>query len=111
MADKDVAKVEDLDVEVVDDDNVLKLSKPLASGAKELVFDFDRVNGYVLIKCEKAAKREDPSIAVPALSMIFQSHVAAAAAKVRYDDILGLPAADFTAACVKAQAFLLSAGK
>ena len=111
MAEKKTAEVVELDAEVIDDDNTLKLSKPLASGANQLVFDFDRINGYVLIKCEKAAKKEDPTITVQALSMIFQAHVAAAAAKVRYDDILGLSASDFTAACLKAQAFLLNAGR
>jgi hypothetical protein len=100
-----------VELEVVDDDKALKLSKPLSNGATELVFDFDRINGYTLIKCEKAAKKEDPAIAVQSLSLIFQAHVAAAAAKVRYDDILSLSAPDFTAACVKAQAFLLNAGR
>jgi hypothetical protein len=111
MAEKKTADLLELEAEVVDEGNTLELSKPLASGVNQLVFDFERINGYALIKCEKAAKKEDPTITVQALSLVFQAHVAAAAAKVRYDDILNLNASDFTAACLKAQAFLLNAGK
>lgn len=108
---KQLEKIETVEAEVIDEGKVLKLSKPLPSGKSELVFDFDSINGYTLIRCEKASKKEDPSIAVQSLSQIYQAHVAAAAANVRYDDILSLNASDFTAACLKAQAFLLNAGK
>lgn len=94
--------------EAVDGDNVVSLKKPLENGTTKLVFDFDRINGYTLIKCEKYAKKEDPAITVLALSQIYQAHVAAAACHVRYDEILGLSAADFTAVTLKAQAFLLN---
>lgn len=42
---------------------------------------------------------------VPALSMEYQAIVAAAATKMKYDDILNLSGPDFMAACLKAQNF------
>ncbi len=108
---KETKELETVEAEVIEESNVLKLKKPLPNGKDELVFDFEGINGYALIRCEKASKKEDPSIAVQSLSQIYQAHVAAAAAKVRYDDILSLPASDFTAACLKAQAFLLNTGR
>lgn len=102
MADKDKAVA----LEIVDEDNVLHLSKPLANGADKLIFDFDKINGYTLIACEKRARKEDPSAMVLLLSQVYQAYVAAAACGVKYDDILGLNASDFTAACIKAQDFL-----
>lgn len=99
-------------VEVVDEsDTVLNLSKPLPNGADKLVFDFDKINGYTLIACEKKAKKDDNTIMVPSLSQVYQAYVAAAAAGVKVDDILGLNMTDFTAACIKAQGFLLGAGR
>lgn len=57
---------------------------------------FEGISGYTLIKCEKSAKNEDRTITVPALSMTYQAHVAAAACGCKVDDIYSLPAADFT---------------
>ena len=100
MAESKKAEVEVVDVE---DENVLNLSKPLPNGADKLIFDFDKLNGYTLIACEKRAKKEDNTIMVPSVSQ--------AAAGVKVDDIFGLNANDFTAACIKAQGFLLGAGR
>ena len=73
-------------VEVVDEsDTVLNLSKPLPNGADKLVFDFDKINGYTLIACEKKAKKDDNTIMVPSLSQVYQAYVAAAAAGVKVD--------------------------
>lgn len=116
MADAKETAVKDVtlnkgEVEVIDEDDVLILKKPLSGGAETLTFDFDRVNGYTLLACEKHAKKQDPTITVPSLSLVFQAFVAAAAAGVKYDDILGLCGADFTAACLRAQNFLLQSGR
>lgn len=56
---------------------------------------------------KKQQKKEDASIVVPALSQVYQAHVAAIAANVKYDDILALTAKDFTAVMIKTQGFLL----
>lgn len=72
-----------------------------------VVLNFDKVTGYTLIKCEKEAKREDKEISVPSLSMVYQAHVAAAAAGVKVDDIYSLPGKEFSKICLEAQRFLL----
>ena len=95
------------DAEPVDEANVIHLKKPLRGGTTELSLDFDRITGYILLRCEKAAKKEDPLISVMALSQAYQSRVAAAAAKVKYDDILELSGTDFTAVCLRVQNFLM----
>lgn len=87
-----------------------------AKSAIELVreggsLNFDNITGYALIRCEKAAKNEDRSITVPALSMTYQAHVAAMACGCKIDDIFALPAADFTRVCLEVQNFLLNSGK
>lgn len=99
--------VEIYDAEPVDEANVIHLKKPLRSGAKEIHLDFDRVTGYILLRCEKDAKKEDPLISVMALSQTYQARVAAAAAKLKYDEILELSGADFTAVCLRVQSFLM----
>ena len=42
-----------------------------------------------------------------ALSQAYQARVAAAAAKLKYDEILELSGTDFTAVCIKVQNFLM----
>ena len=74
----------------------VKLSKPFR-GKDELVLNFDDVTGATLIRCEKNAKTIDNTLFVVSGSLIFNAQVAAAAAKVRYDDIIGLPLKDFAA--------------
>lgn len=96
-------------VEVMTNTECIKLSKPLADGTAELVLDFDRLNGYRLIKCEKAAKKADPSIALLSLSQTYQAQVAAVAACVKIDDIYSLSGKDFTLVTLKVQSFLLGA--
>ena len=91
--------------EVMDEGNVVKLTKPM-NGRTELVFDFDKIKGATLLKCEKKAKETDSSIVVPQLSMTFQAHVAAAAVGARYDDIINLSAPDFMAVTLKVSRFL-----
>ncbi len=78
---------------------------------KAIELNFDNVTGYTLIKCEKAAKREDPNISVPSISLIFQAHVAAAAAGVKVDDIYALPGKEITKVCLDTQNFLLGSEK
>ena len=94
-------------VQTVPDDQKIELPRALPDGTKTLILDFDNVSGYTLLRCEKAAKKEDASIVVPALSQVYQAHVAAIAANVKYDDILALSAKDFTAVMIKTQGFLL----
>lgn len=88
-------------------DQVIHLTRALPDGKDILYLDFDKITGYTLLKCEKEAKKQDASIVVPALSQVYQSHVAAVAAGIKYDDILSLPAKDFTAIMIKTQGFLL----
>ena len=97
-----------VDGELVDEGNLVKLSKPL-NGRTELVFDFDKIKGVTLLKCEKKTKDVDSTVVVPQLSMIFQAHVAAAALGMRYDDIINLPAPDFMAVTLKVSRFLSGA--
>ncbi len=104
---EETADVEVYDAEPVDEANVIHLKKPMHSGVTEIHLDFDRVTGYILLKCEKEAKKDDPLISVMALSQSYQARVAAAAAKVKYDEILELSGADFTAVCLKVQNFLM----
>lgn len=99
--------VEVYDAEPVDEGNVIHLKKPMRSGVTEIHLDFDRVTGYILLRCEKEAKKDDPLISVMALSQSYQARVAAAAAKLKYDEILELSGADFTAVCLKVQNFLM----
>lgn len=94
-------------VQTVPDDQKIELTRALPDGIKTLILDFDNVSGYTLLRCEKAAKKEDASIVVPALSQVYQAHVAAIATNVKYDDILALTAKDFTAVMIKTQGFLL----
>lgn len=97
-------------IEVMDNNtDHVKLIKPLADGTNELIFDFDRLNGYSLIKCEKTAKKMDPSISVLSLSQVYQAQVAAVAACVKIDDIYSLSGKDFTLVTLKVQNFLLGA--
>ena len=104
----ETAEVEVYDAEPVDEANVVHLKKPMHNGATEIHLDFDRVTGYILLKCEKEARKADPLISVMALSQTYQARVAAAAAKMKYDEILELSGTDFTAVCLKVQNFLMA---
>ena len=95
------------EIQTINPNCILHLSKPLRNGNQDLIFDCDKITGYHLIACDRAAKKKDPSIMVPALSQSYQAMVAGLAADVRYDDICGLGAKDFSAACLMAQNFLL----
>lgn len=98
-------------VDVSADSNVVKLKHPMADGTTELVFDSSRLNGRVLIRCSRLAKKEDPITSVSALSLPYQAHVAAAMTKHRYDEICNLSMEDFTAVTLKAQSFLIGVGE
>ena len=100
-------KEKPVEAEVIDENNVVDLISPLPNGKTTLVFDWDKVTGYTLINCAKSAKKEDPVMSVPALSLPYQAAVAAVAAGVRYDDILSLKGPDFIKVTLKAQSFLL----
>ena len=104
---KEVETVEESTVTVLDDDDIVHLKKPLPNGSDFITFTWDKITGYTLIRCLKNAKKEDPGMTVPALSMPYQAAVAAIAAGVKYDDILSLSAPDFMAVTLKAQNFLL----
>lgn len=98
-------EVATIEAEVMDENKIVKLSKPM-NGRTELVFDFDKIKGSTLLKCEKKTKDIDASVVVPQLSMVFQAHVAAAALGMRYDDVINLPAPDFMAVTLKVSRFL-----
>ena len=100
--DREITPVE---AEVMDENKIIKLSKPM-NGRTELVFDFDKIKGSTLLKCEKKTKDIDNTVVVPQLSMVFQTHVAAAALGLRYDNIINLPAPDFMAVTLKVSRFL-----
>lgn len=74
----------------------------------EIKLDFDRITGRVMINCEKAAKKKDPTITLPALSMTYQAYIAAEAAGMNIDDVLDLPAPDFTVVTALVQNFLIN---
>ena len=108
LAAENVVEVVEAEVEVIDENNIVHLSKPLR-GKEELIFDFAKIKGSTLLRCEKRAKETDNSIVVPQLSMAFQAHVAAAAAGVKYDEIINLPGLDFMAVTLKVSRFLSGA--
>ena len=56
------------EVQTINPNNILHLSKPLRNGDEELIFDWDKITGYNLIACERSAKKKAPSIMGPALS-------------------------------------------
>ncbi len=97
------------DEPAVDDENTIKLSKPV-NGRLSIVFDFGKIKGATLLMCEKKAKEVDNTIVVPQLSMVYQAHVAAAAASMRYDDIINLSGPDFMAVTTRVSRFLNNAG-
>ena len=74
----------------------------------ELSFDWDRVNGYALIRCEKNARKENPGIMVLMLDQTYQAYVAAVATGLQVDDIFSLSGSDFQAALMVVLNFLTS---
>ena len=112
---KAITEVAENDVKILDEDDVLHLIKPIkgkdGNDIDSLVFDFDKINGRVLLLCAKAAKQEEPDMLIPNLSMTFQAIVGAKAAGIRYDDVLGLAGPDFIAVTQRASRFLNNVGK
>ena len=100
-----VVTTEELETEIIDEGNVIKLMKPL-NGQKEVVMDFSKINGQVLINCEKIAKREDKNYLSMRLSTVFQVVVAAKVLGCRYDDILQMSGPDFMAVTDRVSGFL-----
>ena len=105
--DKNMEVVETVTAEVVDENSIIQLRKPMADGATTLTLDFNKLDGNMLIRCELNAKKLDRGMTVPVLSQVYLAQVAAAAAGVRYDDILRLSAPDFNAATLRTQNFLM----
>lgn len=97
------------EVEALNEDDILHLTRPM-NGRDKLALDFSKITGATLLKCEKKAKEVDNTIVVPQLSMVYQAHVAAAAASMRYDDIINLSGPDFMAVTTRVSRFLNNAG-
>ncbi len=74
----------------------------------ELSFDWDKVNGYALIRCEKNARKQNPGIMVLMLDQTYQAYVAAVATDLQVDDIFSLSGSDFQAALMVVLNFLTS---
>lgn len=110
MADEKKEKQEIM-TKVIDPDCIIKLKKPLPNGHEEIILDFDKVNGYALLQCEKEAKKMDKTIAVPSLSQTYQAFVASVASGEKVDDILSLGGKDCTAVLTKTMNFLLPSDK
>ena len=85
---------------------IVHLVEPL-NGSHELSLDFSRINGYVLIKAGKDARKEEPTLVMLQFSQYYLAAIASAAANVKIDDILGMGAKDFTAVTLAVQNFLL----
>ena len=92
------------------DENKIKLSKPI-DGKEELILDFDKITGAALLKCEVKARQSDKGMVVPQVSLTFQAHVAAAAAGLKYDEIINLPGSDFMALTVAVSNFLAGSAR
>lgn len=97
--------LETVDVEVVDEDNVIHLTKPF-NGSTTLTLNFDKLDGHALVKCEVQARKTDRAMTVPLLSSVYLALVAATALGVKYDDVMRLPATDFSALTIRVQNFL-----
>ncbi|MBR1728499.1 MAG: hypothetical protein IJ728_03135 [Selenomonadaceae bacterium] len=100
----------EMTTEIIDDDNVIRLVKPIGD-RNELIFDFEKINGRTLLQCEKVARQEDAGMLIPALSTVFQAVVAGKALGMKYDDIINLSAPDFIAVTQKVSRFLNNVGK
>ena len=83
----------------------VKLKKAFR-GKNEITLDFGSLTGATLIRCEKNAKTIDNMLVVASGSLVYNAQVAAAAAKVRYDDIINLSAQDFAAVARRVGSFL-----
>lgn len=98
------------EVSVIGEENILKLMKPVKD-IQELVFDFDKINGYAMVKAAQMAKKTDRDMMIPSLSMTFQVMIASAATGIKYDDLLALGGADFVAMTNKVLRFLNGVGE
>ena len=96
--------------EEIEGTDSIKLSKPF-NGKEEIVFDFNKITGAALLKCETKARQTDKGMVVPQLSMTFQAHVAAAAAGLKYDEIINLPGSDFMAVISAVSNFLAGSAR
>lgn len=93
------------EVSVIDEGNILRLIKPL-DGKTEIIFDFEKITGRELVKIKTRAQREDKDMMIPSLSPVYLAMVGAKAADMRYDDVLNLSGADFTAFTSRVSRFL-----
>jgi hypothetical protein len=88
----------------------ITFSKPYMYDGKEyteLQLDFSTLTGNDMIKAEAEARVLGGPMPVPELSKQYQAVVAAKAANVHVDMIMGLPAKDFTKVTMAVQNFLL----
>lgn len=90
-----------------------KFSKPveiIGKKYKEMTFYFDRLTGEDIEKVEMELQSQGKYVIAPELSSVFQSMLAARAAKVGADEIRRLPVADYMKIKNRARDFLTGAG-
>jgi len=88
---------------------IIKLSNPRTINGKEytkLELNFDNLTGRDLINAHKETTAMGDNSPVNEFSKTYLAAVAARAAKVKTDDILDLPARDFTNITIMVQNFL-----
>lgn len=91
------------------------LNKPFTYEGKtydELIFDFDRVNGYGCLSIEQELRSSGITVPVREFSADYQVRYAARACteKIGSDVLMALPARDFNRICNKVRSFLLRSG-
>lgn len=88
----------------------IKLSKPFVVNGneiKEIDLNFDKLTGADLIAASRESGLLGDNSLVPELSKQYLAVVAAKASGLNVDDIMKLPAKDFTAITLAVQNFLL----
>lgn len=93
------------EVTVIKEENVQKLMKALGERT-ELIYDFEKINGRVLLECARRAGQEDKTMLIPNLSMVYQAMVGAKATGLKYDEVLNLSGADFNGLTLRVMRFL-----
>ena len=88
----------------------IKLNRPITINGvemKEIELDFDKLTGADLISASRESGLLGDNALVPELSKQYLAVVAAKASGLNVDDIMKLPAKDFTAITLAVQNFLL----
>lgn len=101
------------EVEVVEDENVYRLKKPLPGLPESFVFDLENLSGKEIIKAERRynnelAKQKRNGSLMQELSKEYLAFVVAAVIGWKPEDVLEMGARDFTALTTRAQYFLLN---